>query len=162
MSTKSGWIKVRVRTPEGGESAILLEEDSMVDDLRRSVQWCIENKDWSCRRSIPVKKAKKRIQTTDEMWTLNDPSSPCSDSSKIENVPESWGDPSDFETIMSNSCEVHNCERKSVELLFGAQILEVHGISLATFRYVLKNRDRRSQEAHIFLYNWLECRTATR
>ena len=150
MSTKSGWIKVRVRTPEGGESAILLEEDSMVDDLRRNVQWCIENKDWSCRRSIPVKKAKKRIQTTDEMWTLNDPSSPCSDSSKIENVPESWGDPSDFETIMSNSCEVHNCERKSVELLFGAQILEVHGNSLIFIRYVLKNRDRNFQAALYF------------
>ncbi len=116
-------MKVRVRIPDGGESLFELDQNSHVETLRQCVKWCIENKDWRS-RSVPRKDRRKRKSSPkppDEMWTLNEQTTPES----LHDSSDQWGETLDLETVMGSSCEVHNSERKTIELLFGTQVLEV-------------------------------------
>ena len=127
-------MKVRVRIPDGGESLFEVDQNSRVDKLRQCVQWCIENKDWNSRVISEKNRRKKNSspKPPDEMWTLNEQTTPES----LNDGSDQWGETLDLETVMGSSCAVHDSERKTIELLFGTQLLEVASQSL-TFPFAL-------------------------
>ena len=128
-------MNVRIRTLGGGESVFLVDKNCLVDDLRHEVQWCIDNKDWSSRNLVKSGRTRSRSKAPDEMWSLNDSSHPSDCQTLVVDESDHLND---FETAMSNALEVHECERKTIELLFGTQVLEVR-VSQLKCNYCYRN-----------------------
>jgi hypothetical protein len=119
------YMRIRIRTPNGGESVFFVDEKCNVESLRNKIQWCIDNKDWSNRNSVKLGQdsasPSMAAKAPDEMWSLNDPSNEINASSSADDFEAL----NDFESVMSHSCEVHDCERNHIQLLYGTQLLEV-------------------------------------
>ena len=133
-------MRIRIRAPDGGESVFVVDESCKVESLRHKIQWCIDNKDWSHLNPIKVEVTKHNspsiAKAPDEMWTLNDPLNDYSCSS----CPDNFEELNDFESAMSNSHEVHECERKTIELLYGTQVLEVNSFHFRNLHLIPLHR----------------------
>jgi hypothetical protein len=119
-------MRIRIRTPNGGESVFCVDEECNVESLRYQIQWCIDNKDWSNRNSLKLghdSASPSMAKAPDEMWSLNDPLNEFTASSSADDFETL----NDFESSMSHSHEVHSheCERNNIQLLYGTQLLEV-------------------------------------
>jgi hypothetical protein len=119
-------MKIRIRTPVGGESQLVFDDDASVEDLRLCVNWCIENKEWNTRVMPPnlsqgTLRKQQPQKVADEMWSLNEPIQ-THDECKVYVVSDESVDDLESTRVFT---ETHDIQRSNTQLLFGTQILEV-------------------------------------